>query len=132
MGDPVITWILVKGAGKDSIGEDPHAGGAQHGCAQLFAESSGIFTVLGVGIEELFVAGGVETGNQGDGPGNLGEREHQLVGSGELVLRLPRLNDLREPSRGWLRRKGRRLGAGREILGTRLRLRLRLWRLGQG
>ena len=60
IGDPVIAWILVKGAGKNSIGEDPHAGGAQHGCAQLFAECSGIFTVLGVGIEELFVAGGVE------------------------------------------------------------------------
>ena len=56
-----------------SIGEDPHAGGAQHGCAQLFAECAGIFAVLGVGVEELLVAGGVEARKQRNGAGNLGE-----------------------------------------------------------
>ena len=63
MGDAVIARILMKSAGKNSIGEDPHAGGTQHGCAKLFAKRSGIFAVPGVGIEELFVAGGVEGWN---------------------------------------------------------------------
>ena len=51
MGDPVVTWILMKGGGNDSVGENPHTGGAQHGCAKLFTEGSGIVTVLGVGVE---------------------------------------------------------------------------------
>ena len=43
-----------------------------------------------------------------------------LSGGSELVLRLAGLNDLREPSRRWERRKRCRLGAGREILRRRL------------
>ena len=54
----------MKGCGQDAVGEDPDAGGAQHGSAELLAKGSGIVTVLGVGIKELFVAGGVEAGSR--------------------------------------------------------------------
>jgi hypothetical protein len=51
--------------------------------------------IFWITVEDLFIAGGVEGRKQGDGPGNLGEREHQFVGAGKH-LRLPSgLNHLR-------------------------------------
>ncbi len=79
-GDPVVAWVLMKGGGQDSVGENAHAGRAQHGRAELLSKSSGVMAVLGVGIEKLFIAGGVEGRKQGNGAGNLGEREDQFVG----------------------------------------------------
>jgi hypothetical protein len=43
---PVIARMLVKGRGEYSVRENPHAGGAQHGCAELLTESSSIMAVL--------------------------------------------------------------------------------------
>ena len=71
LGDPVIAWILTKGGGEYSVRENSHAGGEQDGCAELLAISSGTMAILGICVENLLIAGGVEGGKQCNGPGNL-------------------------------------------------------------
>src|SRR6202034_1566059 len=127
MGDAVVAWVLVKGGGKDSIRENPHTGGAQHGSAELLAKGSGIVTVLGIGQKELFIARGVEGGKQGDGAGNLGDGKHQFVDGVEGIRSLFRLNYLGIFSRRGVRSQGHLLGSRLKLLGRWLSLR----RIGQ-
>src|ERR1700733_14368137 len=95
LGDPMIVGILVKGRGEYSIRENPHAGGEQDGCAELLAISSGITAILGICIENLLIAGGVEGGKQCNGPGNLREGKYHFVHRGKMLRRLIGLNNLR-------------------------------------
>jgi hypothetical protein len=92
---PVIAWILTKGRGEYSVREYSRAGGAQHGCTKLLAESSGIVAVLGIFIEKLLIAGGVEGGEHRNGPGNLRKGIHHFVSAGELLRCLSGLNNQR-------------------------------------
>jgi hypothetical protein len=92
---PVIAWILVEGRGEYSIRENSHAGRAQHGCAELLAQSAGIMAVLRICIEKLCIAGGVEGGKQRNGPGNLREGKHHFGRGGELLWGLFGLDHLR-------------------------------------
>jgi len=92
---PVVAWILMKGGGDYSVRENSHAGGAQQGCAELLAKSSGTMAILGICIEELLIAGGVKCGKQRNGPGNLREGEHHFVHGGKVLRCLFGLNNLR-------------------------------------
>ena len=71
--------------------------------APNFSPKAPVMAVLGVGLKELFIAGGVEGGKQSNGPGNLGEGKNHFIDGGERLRRLSGLNHLRIFSR---RREG--------------------------